>query len=130
VDVATISSSVALMAATGAVSGLGEDTALRFVERIRERIRTIFGSDRRSLDSLDGALANPTNESRIQQLTSALTWYAERDEEFKSELLDWATRYAPARSVTQTVHSGRDSYTAGRDMTVHPHSDAGHHEQE
>ncbi|MEV7032658.1 hypothetical protein AB0N99_20880 [Streptomyces sp. NPDC093272] len=129
-DVATISSSVALMAATGAVSGVGEDTALRVVERIRERIRTIFGSDRRSLDSLDAVLINPTDESQIQRLISALTWYAERDEDFRSELLDWAERYAPSGSVTQFVRSGRDAYTAGRDMTIQPHSDAGSHEQE
>ncbi|MEU7339641.1 hypothetical protein [Streptomyces sp. NPDC007074] len=129
-DVANISYSVALMAATGAVSGLGEDTALRVVQRIRNRIRTIFGSDLRSLDSLDGALANPTDESQIQRLVSALTWYAERDEELRSDLLYWTERYAPSKAVTQFVRSGRDSYIAGRDMTVKPSSDAGHHEQE
>ncbi|MEU5894460.1 hypothetical protein ABZ835_48010 [Streptomyces sp. NPDC047461] len=129
-DVATISSSVAVMAATGAVSGMGEDTALRVVERIRHRIRTIFGGDRRSLDSLDGALANPTDASQIQQLVSALIWYAERDEDFESELLEWAERYAPSESVSQFVRSGRDSYTAGRDMTVQLPSGAGHDEEE
>ncbi|MFJ2397366.1 hypothetical protein ACIOTI_32030 [Streptomyces sp. NPDC087843] len=129
-DVATISYSVALMAATGAVSGLGEDTALRVVQRIRDRIRTIFGSDTRSLDSLDGALANPTDESQILRLVSALAWYAERNDDFRSDLLDWTKRHAPSGSVTQFVRSGRDAYTAGRDMTVQPSSDSGHRGQE
>jgi hypothetical protein len=117
VDVVAVSEAVALMAATGAVSGLGESGALGVVARIRDRVRGVFGSDARSADALERAVADPC-EGRVQELASALAWYARRDEEFAGELAGWAREYAPAGSVVQNVRAGRDAYTAGRDMTV------------
>lgn len=116
-DVAAVSEAVALMAATGAVSGMAENAALGVVARIRERVRGVFGSDERSVDALELAVADPSQE-RLQELASALAWYARRDEEFAGELAGWVREYAPGGSVVQNVRAGRDAYTAGRDMTV------------
>lgn len=111
------------MAATGAVSGLGESAALGVVARIRERVRGVFGSDARSVDALERAVADPSDE-RLEELASALAWYARRDEEFAGELAGWVREYAPAGPVVQNVRAGRDAYTAGRDMTVNQQPEA------
>jgi hypothetical protein len=123
VDVAAVSEAVALMAATGAVSGVSESAALGVVARIRERVRHVFGSDARSADALERAVGDPSEE-RLQELASALAWYAGRDEEFAGELARWVREYAPARTVVQNVRAGRDAYTAGRDMTVNQRPEA------
>jgi NAD(P)-dependent dehydrogenase (short-subunit alcohol dehydrogenase family) len=112
---------VALMAATGAVSGIGEKTALDVVRHVRHRIRVVFGGDERSVNALDVAVADPADEDHIGQLVSALAYYAKRDEAFRDELARWTSDYAPDASVTQTVKAGRDAYTAGRDMTIRQH---------
>lgn len=109
---------VALIAATGAVSGLGESAALGVVSRIRERLRAVFQGDARSTDALERAVAVPSDEGRVRELVAALSWYAERDQVLAGELAGWAGEYGPAGSVTQNVEAGRDAYTAGRDMTV------------
>src|SRR5690349_12401078 len=92
VDVVAVSEAVALMAATGAVSGLGESAALGVVGRIRERMRGVFTSDARSVDALERAVADPS-DGRVQELAAALAWYARRDEEFAGELAGWAREY-------------------------------------
>ena len=122
-DVAAVSEAVALMAATGAVSGVAESAALGVVARIRERVRHVFGSDARSVDALELAVADPSEE-RLRELASALARYAGRDEEFAGELAGWVREYAPAGSVVQNVRAGRDAYTAGRDMTVNQRPEA------
>ncbi|WP_433180657.1 hypothetical protein [Actinoallomurus sp. CA-150999] len=124
VDVASVSEAVALMAATGAVSGLGESAALGVVKRIRDRVREVFGSDARSVDTLERAVEDPGDEGRVGELASALAWYARRDEEFAGELVGWAREYGGAGAVVQNVRAGRDAYTAGRDMTVNQRPDS------
>lgn len=123
-DVAAVSEAVALMAATGAVSGLGEQAALSVVERIRARVRAVFGSDARSVDALERAVDEPSAEGRVGELAAALAWYARRDEEFAGELAGWAREYGEPGTVVQNVRAGRDAYTAGRDMTVHQRGSA------
>jgi hypothetical protein len=122
VDVVAVSEAVALMAATGAVSGLSESAALGVVARIRDRVRGVFASDARSVDALEQAVAHPS-EGRVAELAAALAWSADRDEEFAGELAGWAREYASAGSVVQNVRAGRDAYTAGRDMTVNQRAD-------
>jgi hypothetical protein len=119
VDIAAVSLAVALMAATGAVAGLGESAALGVVARVRDRVRAVFGGDARSVDALERAVRKPDDADRIRELAAALAWYGQRDEQFAGELAEWARRYAPAGSVTQNVRVGRDAYVAGRDMTIH-----------
>ncbi|WP_149260470.1 hypothetical protein [Actinomadura sp. K4S16] len=118
VDVVAMSEAVALMAATGAVSGLSESAALGVVGRIRERVRGVFGLDERSVEALERAVDDPADEGRVAELAAALVWYAKRDEEFAGELAGWAQEYGAAGSVVQSVRAGRDAYAAGRDMTV------------
>ncbi|WP_141583391.1 hypothetical protein [Actinomadura sp. WMMA1423] len=123
VDVTAVSEAVALIAATGAVSGLGESAALGVVERIRQRIGAVFGSDTRSVDALEQAVQEPADEGRMRELAAALAWYARRDEAFAQELAGWAEQYAPAGSVVQNVRAGRDAYAAGRDMNINQRPD-------
>lgn len=106
------------MAATGAVSGMGQHTALEVVERIRERVREVFGRDERSTESLEHAIEEPGDEARVRALAEALAWYAQRNEGFAEELDQWARDYEPSATVSQNVRAGRDAYTAGRDMTI------------
>lgn len=122
-DIAAVSSAVALMVAGGAATTMGEQVALDLVERIRERIRAIFGSDERSAEMLDQAIEEPGDESRIRSLAEALSWYARRDEEFAGELEGWARDHPAPASLVQNVRAGRDAYAAGRDMTVNQRSD-------
>lgn len=117
-DVAGISEAVALIAATGAVQGLGEDGARSLVERIRARITAAFTGDNRSTAALTDAVEDPEDPIRLARLADALVWYAEQDPEFESELADWARRHAPTQAVNQRIEAGRDAYTAGRDMTI------------
>jgi len=114
-----VSQAAASIAATGAVSGLAEDAARSFVQRIRDRIRSIFAGDERSTDALEGAIANPDDESQVSELASALAYYARKNEEFARQLSEWARHHAAA-GVTQNVKAGRDAYVSGRDMTVYP----------
>ncbi|MEO5876084.1 MAG: hypothetical protein ABIS86_12005 [Streptosporangiaceae bacterium] len=130
VDVEVVSSAVALIAATGAVSGMSESAALGMVGRVRERIRVAFGGDPRSEDALDRALEEPGNEDRVRELAAALVWYARQDETFRDELAGWGREMAPAGSVKQTVRAGRDAYTAGRDLTVQQHAEGRADERE
>jgi hypothetical protein len=123
VDVVAVSEAVALIAATGGVSGLGESAALGVVARIRDRVRRVFGSDTRSADALERAVENPS-EGQVRELASALAWYARNDEDFASELAGWAQEYGPSGTVVQNVRANRDAYTAGRDMTVNQWPDA------
>jgi hypothetical protein len=113
-----VSQAVALMAATGAIAGLGESAARGVVARVRDRVRAVFGGDARSVDALERAVRDPDDADRIGELAAALAWYGQRDEQFAGELAEWAQRYAPAGSVTQNVRAGRDAYVAGRDMTI------------
>lgn len=111
-----VSQAVALMAAGGAMSGLGEDTARSLVQRVRERIRSVFGGDERSVEALEGVIASPEDEQRMEELVSALAYYARKDEGFAGDLDEFARQSGSA--VTQHIEAGRDAYVAGRDMTV------------
>jgi hypothetical protein len=118
VDLVAVSEAVALMAATGAVSGVSESAALGVVAQIRERVRRVFDGDARAVDALARVMQQPDDRGRVLELAAALTWYGERDGGFAAQLTEWASTYAPAGSVTQNVRTGRDAYTAGRDLTV------------
>ncbi|WP_326824621.1 hypothetical protein [Streptosporangium sp. NBC_01756] len=118
-DVSAIAAAVAMIAGTGAVTGLGEKAALTLVETIRARIRSVFGADARSVDALEQAQEQPEDDGRIKELAAALAWHAQRDPQFAAELAGWAEKYASPGSVTQQMIAGRDIYAAGRDMTVH-----------
>ena len=123
VDLAGVSEAVALMAATGAISGVSEDAALEVIRRLRERVRGMFEGDPRAMETLTCVVERPEEERKVRELAAALAWYAERDEGFLAELVDWANKYAPATSGSQNVWAGRDAYTAGRDLTVSPKPD-------
>ena len=88
VDIAAVAQAVALMAATGAVSGLGESAAMGVVARVRDRVRAVFGGDARSVDALDRAVREPDDADRIRELAVALAWYGQRDEQFAGELAE------------------------------------------
>ncbi|MGW0803359.1 hypothetical protein [Nonomuraea sp. NPDC002799] len=117
-SVSEVAAAVALIAGTGAVSGLSEQAALNMVTTIRERIRTIFGDDTPAVRKLERAVEQGDDEDAVRDLAEALCSYAEQDENFAAELAGWAQQRPPAGSVTQTVRAGRDAYTAGRDLTV------------
>ena len=124
VDVAAASQAVAVMAASGAVSGLSESAALSVVGGIRKRVREVFGSDDRSVSALEDAIQNPAKDGRVRELAATLAWYARRDGVFAGELAGWAQQYTLSSSVVQNVLPGRDGFTAGRDMTVNYRHDS------
>jgi hypothetical protein len=114
-DLVAASEAVAGLLASGAAKQLGEDAGSGMATGIVSRIRKLFGSDARSMDALEKACQD--DRAAISDLASALTWYAQRDQAFATELIGWASQ-ARAGEVTQRVHAGRDAYTAGRDQTV------------
>jgi hypothetical protein len=123
-DVLTVSEAVASIAATGAVSNLSGQAALDVVARIRGRLRAVLHRDERSLDAFACALEDPTDKSRIRELAKAVAWYAQHDDRFASELANWAQEFSIGTSISQKARAGRDTYTAGRDMTVNQRPEA------
>jgi hypothetical protein len=122
-DIVAVSEAVALMAATGAVSGLSEHAAVDMAARIRNKIRAVFNGDARSLDSLTRAVEDPTDQNRIRELAAAMAWYAQRDHLFANEMTTGTQEFSPTWSVSQKIRAGQDAYTAGRDMTVNQSSE-------
>lgn len=106
---------VAAIVGTGAVQGLSGQAAIDLVNGIRKRIRDVFGHDQRAVEALENA-SGQSDPATLAELTAALRWYAERDQEFSAELNNWAEH--GKASVIQHVRAQRDSYTAARDQTV------------
>jgi hypothetical protein len=119
-DVGAVSETVAELVATGAVKEVGAQAAKGVVRKIVERVRAVFGGDRRSVEALDRACEEPSPQ-RVGELAAALRWYAERDAGFAAELEQWAAMAASHSTVDQEVHAGRDAYVAGRDQSVVHH---------
>jgi hypothetical protein len=115
-DVAVVSEAVAGLLAAGAVKELGEAAGGSLVAGIVDRVRRMFGSDARSVDALERAQQGELEA--VAELTSALAWYARRDQAFAQELAAWAANAGSIGGVTQQVRAGRDAYLAGRDQTV------------
>jgi len=114
-DVAVVSEAVAGLLAAGGVKELGETAGGSLVAGIVERVKKVFGSDRRSVDALERAQRD--EPGALAELTSALAWYARQNQAFAEELAAWAAQ-AGSGGVTQHVRAGRDAYAAGRDQTV------------
>ncbi|WP_157431549.1 hypothetical protein [Actinomadura hibisca] len=110
-DLASIPETVALIAATGAVTGLSEDSARHAVHTMRERLRKLFCNDARSIDALDRACEDPTDRERISDLTSALKWYADRDPAVAAEFAEWAENYS-VTNIEQNMQSSSVSIDA------------------
>ena len=111
-DLVTLSETTAGLVAAGAAQGLGEHVATGAFSGMVRRIREVFRSDRRALQSLDETVATG-EETAARDLAAALRWHAERDETFAADLGRWA-----GNEVVQKVRAGRDAYVAGRDQTV------------
>jgi hypothetical protein len=116
VDVAVVSETVAGMLAVGGMKELAETAGGGLVAGIVERVRKVFGSDARSVDALERTRRD--EPGAVAELTSALAWYARRDQAFAQELAAWAAQAGSAGGVTQHIHAGRDAYVAGRDQTI------------
>jgi hypothetical protein len=114
-DIAMASEAVAGLLAAGGVKELGETAGGGLAAGIIDRVRKVFGSDRRSVDALERVRRDETGA--VAELASALAWYAREDQAFARELAAWAAQ-AGGDGVTQRVHAGRDAYVAGRDQTV------------
>jgi hypothetical protein len=115
VEIAVVSEAVAGLLAAGGIKELGEAAGGGLVAGIVERVRKVFGADARSMDTLERAQRD--EPGAVAELTSALAWYARRDEAFAEELAAWAAQ-AKAGGVIQDIRAGRDAYAAGRDQTV------------
>lgn len=114
-DVTVVSEAVAGLLAAGGIKELGEAAGGGLMAGIIERVRKVFGSDRRSVDALERAQRD--EPGAVVELASALAWYARQNQGFAEELAAWAAQ-AGAGGVTQNVRAGRDAYAAGRDQTV------------
>jgi hypothetical protein len=114
-DVTVVSEAVAGLLAAGGVKELGEAAGGGLVAGVIDRVRKVFGSDARSVDTLERAQRD--EPGAVGELAAALAWYARRDQAFAEELAAWAAQ-AGTGGVTQQVHAGRDAYVAGRDQAV------------
>jgi hypothetical protein len=115
VDVAVASELVAGLLAAGGVKELGEAAGGGLVAGIIGRVRKVFGSDARSVDALEQVRQAGTDKT-VQDLASALAWYAQRDQVFAQELATWAEQ-AGTGGVHQTIAADH-SVAAGRDLTI------------
>jgi N-acetylglucosamine kinase-like BadF-type ATPase len=118
-DMLAVSETVAKLMATGAVQGLGKDAASRLLTHIIARVREVFGNDACSTSALKAVESNRDHPASVAELAAALRRYAEQNNQFATELADWAHKYKPGdTAVIQNIHSSGDSYTAGRDITI------------
>lgn len=118
-DIDAAAQAVSVLVASGAGKELAEDAGKGLVAAVVDRVRKVFGSDRRSVDALEQTTGGGS-AAAMAELAAALRWYAQRDAEFATELVSWAREARPLE-VHQTVRAGRDAYTAGRDQTVIRH---------
>jgi len=114
-DVSVASEVVAGLLAAGGIKELGEAAGGGLAAGIIERVRKVFGSDRRSVDALERAQRD--EPGAVAELAAALVWYARQDQAFAAEVADWAAQ-TESGGVTQHVRAQRDAYAAGRDQTV------------
>ena len=115
-DVTAVSEAVAILVAAGGAKELAETAGGGLVAGITDRIRKVFGSDARSADALD-RVQRDGGQAAVAELTSALAWYAERNQEFAAELAAWA-KLGGSAGLTQNIRAGRDAFVSGRDQTV------------
>ena len=115
-DLVPVTEAVAGIVAAGGVKELAESAGGGLVGGIIRRIRSVFGSDARSMDALEQAQQQAT-PAAVQNLALALAWYAQRDQEFARELEGWAAS-AKRGTVNQQVFAGRDAYVSARDQKI------------
>jgi hypothetical protein len=115
VDLVVASEAVAGLLASGAAKQLGEDAGGGLAAGIVARVRKVFGSDARSVDALERV--GRDDLEAIGDLAAALAWYARRDQEFATALIQWAG-HGRTGDVEQRVRAERNAYVAGRDQTV------------
>jgi hypothetical protein len=121
-DLILAATTVARLLASGAARQAGEEAGSGLVTAIVTRVRKLFGADARSVDALE--LARGGSSAAVNELASALAWYAQRDQAFANELVRWAAKAGPrSGAVTQHIHAGRDAYTAGGDQTIYRRAD-------
>jgi hypothetical protein len=120
-DVATVTEAVAGIVAAGGVKELADSAGGGLVAGIIKRIRSVFGSDARSVDALEQAQQQGTSAA-VRELASALAWYAQRDQQFARELEGWAASARPG-TVNQQVFAGRDAYVSAGDQTIEVRND-------
>lgn len=121
-DIDAAAQAVSLLVASGASKGLVEEAGKGLAAGAIDRIRRVFGSDRRAIDALEQTTRGDTSAA-IAELAAALRWYAQRDSEFAMELMRWAHENG-SPAVHQEVAAGRDAYTAGRDQTIIRHQNS------
>lgn len=115
VDVAVASELVAGLLAAGGAKELGEAAGGGLVAGIVGRVRKVFGSDTRAVDALEQARQAGTDVA-VQELASALAWYAQRDQAFAEELAAWAEQ-AGTSQLRQNVAADHSVAAAG-DVTI------------
>lgn len=115
-DVVAVTEAVAGIVAAGGVKELAESAGGGLAAGMVKRIRSVFGSDARSVDTLEQAQQQPTSAA-VRDLASALAWYAQRDQEFAKELESWAASAKPV-VVNQQVFAARDAFVSARDQTI------------
>jgi len=111
-----MSEAVAGLLAAGGVKELSEMAGRGLTAGIVERVKKVFGSDKRSVDALEWAQRDGS-QAAVTELASALSWYARQDPSFAEELAGWAARAGSSR-VSQSAIAGHDANLAGRDQTV------------
>jgi hypothetical protein len=112
VDIAVVSEVVAGLLAAGGVKELGEAAGGGLVAGITGRVRKVFGSDARSVDALERVQRD--EPGAVGELTSALAWYARRDQAFAEELAAWA-----AQAGGRAAAFGQDSVAVAGDIDIH-----------
>jgi hypothetical protein len=118
-DIDAAAQAVSLFLASEASKGLAEEAGKGLAVAVAQKVRRVFGADRRSVDALEQATRGDSSVA-VAELAAALRWYAQRDSEFAMELMNWA-RENGSPSIHQKVRAGRDAYTAGRDQTFIRH---------
>lgn len=99
-DLGAVSQAVAVLVASGAGKELAEDAGRGLIAAVVDRVRQVFGHDRRASEALEQA-RDEGSAAAVTDLAAALAWYGERDAGFAAELAGWAAQSASAGPVVQ-----------------------------
>jgi hypothetical protein len=99
-DLAAVSQAVAVLVASGAGKELAEDAGRGMIAAVVDRVRQLFGHDRRLSEALEQA-RDEGSAVAVADLAAALRWYGERDAGFAAELAGWAAQSGSAGPVVQ-----------------------------
>lgn len=115
-DIVEVSETLGLVVAASATKNMAEDAGRGLEETIVERIRKLFGHDRRCLDALKQCQRDGS-PAAVADLAAELRQHSERDAAVAAKLSRWADE-ARSAGISQQVRPRPRRGPVRRDQTI------------